>query len=66
MRATVTLDDDLLAKAKDYTGITKTSVVVNVALRALVQRDAAQRLAKLGGSQPDIRAASDRRPPATQ
>ena len=66
MRATVTLDDDLLAKAKDYTGITKTSAVVNVALRALVQREAARRLAKLGGSQPDVRAASYRRPPATQ
>lgn len=66
MRATVTLDDDLLAKAKDYTEITKTSAVGHVALRALVQREAARQLAKLGGSQPNIRAASDHRPPATQ
>ncbi len=66
MRATVTLDDELLAKAKEYTGITKTSAVVNEALQALVQREAARRLAKLGGSQPDINSALNRRRPSTK
>jgi Arc/MetJ family transcription regulator len=66
MRATVTLDDELLAKAKEYTGITKTSAVVNEALRALVQREAARRLAKLGGSQPDLKLPLNRRRPSTK
>ena len=54
MRTTVTIDDDLLAAAKEYTGIEETSGVVRAALKALVEREAARRLAKLGGSQPDI------------
>ena len=53
MRTTVTIDDDLLAKAQDYTGLKETSAVVRVALTALVQQEAARRLARLGGSEPD-------------
>ena len=53
MRTTVSLDDELLADAQEYTGINERSALVNEALRALVQREAARRLARLGGSQPD-------------
>ena len=54
MRTTVTIDDELLAAAKEYTGIEETSGVLRAGLKALVEREAARRLAKLGGSQPDI------------
>ncbi len=54
MRTTVVRDDELLAKARDYTGLVETSAILRAALTALVQREAARRLARLGGSQPDL------------
>ncbi len=63
MRTTVSLDEKLLADAQDYTGIKEKSALVNEALRALVQREAARRLARLGGSQPDLKPIPRRRPP---
>jgi Arc/MetJ family transcription regulator len=61
MRTTVVLDDQLLAKARDYTGIEEKSVLLREALKALVEREAARRLARLGGSDPDFEAAPRRR-----
>ena len=61
MRTTVTLDDDLLEKAKFYTGINETPAVIREALRALVQREAARRLARLGGTEPQLRPIPRRR-----
>jgi len=55
MRTTLTLDDDLIAKAKNYTGLKETSAVVRAALEALIQREAARRLARLGGTMPDLK-----------
>jgi Arc/MetJ family transcription regulator len=54
MRTTVTLDDELLKDAQELTGITDKSALIKAALKALVEREAARRLARLGGSQPDI------------
>ena len=54
MRTTITIDDDLLAKAQEFTGITEKSALVREALTALVQREAAHRLARLGGSAPGL------------
>lgn len=54
MRTTIVLDDELMAKAKAYTGLTEKSAIVREALKALVQREAARRLALLGCSQPDL------------
>ena len=54
MRTTVNLDDELLEKAKGITSLTSNSEVVNAALKALVQRDAARRLAQMGGTMPDL------------
>ncbi|MCM2474091.1 type II toxin-antitoxin system VapB family antitoxin [Rhizobium sp. CG5] len=62
MRTTITIDDQLLADAKEFTGIQETPTLVRMALQALVQREAANRLAKLGGSEPDFRAAPRQRP----
>ena len=64
MRTTLNLDDDLLADAMSYTGLTEKSAVVREALKALVEREAARRLALLGGSEPDIRPIPRRRPKA--
>lgn len=61
MRTTVTLDDDLMAKARSYTGLKETSAVLRAALTALVEREAARRLARLGGSEPNIKAVRRRR-----
>jgi Arc/MetJ family transcription regulator len=55
MRTTVTLDDDLVARAQEYTGVTEKSSLIREALKALVQREAARRLAALGGSQPNLK-----------
>ena len=49
MRTTVNLDDVLLDKAKRYTTLESNSAVVNAALKALVEREAARRLARMGG-----------------
>lgn len=61
MRTTIALDDELVAQAQEYTGISEKSVLVREALRALVSREAARRLILLGGSDPDATAASRRR-----
>ena len=61
MRTTVVLDDELLAKAEEYTGIREKSALIRAALRALVEREAARRLARLGGSEPDLTVVPRRR-----
>ncbi|MDR5739097.1 MULTISPECIES: type II toxin-antitoxin system VapB family antitoxin [unclassified Caballeronia] len=61
MRTTIALDDDLLAKAQAYTGVAEKSALVREALKALIQREAARRLASLGGSQPGVEGAPRRR-----
>jgi len=51
MRTTVTLDDELLARAEQLCGDLERSALLKEALRALVQRESAKRLAALGGSE---------------
>ena len=64
MRTTVSLDDDLVADAQRYTGLTEKSALLREALTALIQREAAHRLARLGGSEPDAEYIPRRRPVA--
>ena len=61
MRTTLALDDELLAKAQEYTGVKEKSALVNRALKTLVQIEAGRRLARLGGSDPGAKAAPRRR-----
>lgn len=61
MRTTITIDDELLATAKEFTGISETSSLMKQALMLLVQHEAAERLIMLGGSEPDIGAPPRRR-----
>ena len=52
MRTTLALDDDLLEKAQSFLGPMDKTALVREALKALVQRESAKRLALLGGSEP--------------
>jgi Arc/MetJ family transcription regulator len=62
MRTTVVLDDALLEKAVSYTGLHERSALLREALKALVEREAARRLADLGGTEPDAKYIPRRRP----
>lgn len=61
MRTTVNLDEELLADAQEATGINDRSALIRAGLEALVQREASRRLARLGGSEPDLVAPPRRR-----
>lgn len=54
MRTTVTLDDDLMAAAAEYSGLTEKSAIIRLALQEYVAAEASRRLARMGGSQPDF------------
>lgn len=54
MRTTLALDDDLLAEAQRLTGTTEKTALVREALRALIERESARRLARLGGTEPSL------------
>jgi hypothetical protein len=62
MRIAVNLDDKLFEEAKNQTGIRDSTALIHAGLEALVAREAARRLAALGGSEPNIRAIRRRRP----
>ena len=64
MRTTITFDDAMIARAQAYTGLKEKSALVNEALQALIARESARRLAKLGGSEPKLTVAPRRRPKA--
>lgn len=51
MRTTLTIDDDLYAKAAAFAGINEKSALVREGLHALIERESAKRLALLGGSE---------------
>lgn len=61
MRTTVTLDDEIVEKARELTGVSETSALVRAGLEALVRVESARRLAALGGSDPDAEAPARRR-----
>jgi Arc/MetJ family transcription regulator len=61
MRTTINIDDELLAKAAKLAGPMDRSAVVHEGLRALIQRESARRLARLGGTQPALKVAPRRR-----
>lgn len=54
MRTTLALDDELVAKAQQFTGLKEKSALVREALTALIERESARRLARLGGSEPQL------------
>ena len=54
MRTTLILEDSLLEEAASITGITQKTALVNTALEALIAREVALRLSKIGGTQPNL------------
>ena len=54
MRTTVNIDDQLLAEAQRITGVTEKAALVREGLKALIERESARRLARLGASEPDL------------
>ena len=61
MRTTINIDDDLLAKASDLTGVKEKTALVRMSLEYLIARESAKRLAKLGGKAKDLRPIPRRR-----
>ena len=61
MRTTINIDEELLAKASKLAGPLDRSALVREGLKALIERESAKRLARLGGSQPDLQIAPRRR-----
>lgn len=61
MRTTLALDDDLLSQAQKLTGVKEKSALVREAFKALIERESARRLARLGGTEPDLAAVPRRR-----
>jgi Arc/MetJ family transcription regulator len=62
MRTTLNIDDDLLRRAAEMSGISEKTALLHAGLEALIQRAAAKRLAAMGGTQKDIRVPPRRRP----
>lgn len=61
MRTTINIDDELLSQAARITGITERTRLVHDGLEALIQRESARRLARLGGTQKALKAPARRR-----
>lgn len=61
MRTTIAFDDELIGRAQALTGIVEKSALMREALKALIARESAIRLARLGGSDPDATLAPRRR-----
>lgn len=54
MRTTLNIDDQLLEEAQRITGVNEKAALVREGLRALIERESARRLARLGGSEPQL------------
>ena len=61
MRTTLNLNDELMAEALRLTGLDEKTAVIHEGLRALIAREKARRLARLGGSEPQLTAVPRRR-----
>lgn len=62
MRTTLNLDDRLLQDASQVSGVTERTALIHEGLRALIERESARRLARLGGSEPQLEPIPRRRP----
>lgn len=61
MRTTLTIDDELFAKAAALTGIQEKSALLREGLNVLIERESARRLAKLGASEPELKSTPRRK-----
>jgi len=65
MRTTINLDDALLERAQSLSGVAERSALLREALTALIQRESARRLARLGGSEAELKPVPRRRSDST-
>ena len=61
MRTTLIINDELVERARELTGIEEKTALVHAGLEALIAREAALRLAAMGGSQPELQPIPRRR-----
>jgi Arc/MetJ family transcription regulator len=61
VRTTLVLDDDLLRTAQEFTGVAEKTALIREALKALIERESARRLASLGGTMPGMKNVPRRR-----
>ena len=61
MRTTLALDDELVRTAQEFTGVVEKTALIREALKALIERESARRLASLGGTMPLLRSTPRRR-----
>jgi Arc/MetJ family transcription regulator len=54
MRTTLNIDDELLRRAQDLSGLQEKTALVREGLKALIERESARRLASLGGAEPQL------------
>ena len=62
MRTTVALDDNLVRTAQKFTGVAEKTALLREALKALIERESARRLASLGGTMPELQNIPRRQP----
>jgi len=62
MRTTINLDEDLLAEAQRMTGLKERTALIREGLKALIERESARCLARLGGSEAALQQVPRRRP----
>lgn len=65
MRTTINIDDTLLEDAQRLTGVKERTALVHAGLKALIERESARRLARLGGTEPQLKPIPRRRSKAT-
>lgn len=61
MRTTINIDEKILSRASDLTGIKEKTSLVRLGLEALISLESSKRLARLGGSEKSIRSIPRRR-----
>ncbi len=54
MRTTLNIDDELFQQARDLSGLQEKTALIREGLKALIERESAKRLARLGGSEPQL------------
>jgi Arc/MetJ family transcription regulator len=66
MRTTLNLEDKLIHKAREMTGIHEKTHLVRLGLEALIARESSKRLAKLGGTERKLGTVPRRRGPVVK
>lgn len=61
MRTTLNIEERLIDKASKLTGVKEKTALINLGLEALIARESGKRLAKLGGTEKQLKTIPRRR-----